>query len=288
MPGFASRSRSRLRCCLTRSVLATPVAPRQAWLRHRPRFGPGCASGTGCKHAPRSRSGVGAARWISRHQTGICTFKFALYCIRSMLVLSSLFVLYQTRLTWKWLPWGAAECLNDSAPLLRRRRCALSWCGRGRHCSGLRRSLSAAGLVLRCLCSLASHCAGSAGRRVWTAIWMFALKSCQLGLSAARDASVLAAILRRASLTASALAAPAAQHWSWLRQWPELSAHCVSALCPVLLRVRVRVALPRIGPACASGPALVLAAPVAPVVNRRSFTAELRRHAVIRRSFTCR
>ena len=120
------------------------------------------------------------------------------------------------------------------------------------------------------------------------AIWMFALKSCQLGLSAARDASVLAAILRRASLTASALAAPAAQHWSWLRQWPELSAHCVSALCPVLLRVRVRVALPRIGPACASGPALVLAAPVAPVVNRRSFTAELRRHAVIRRSFTCR
>jgi hypothetical protein len=58
------------------------------------------------------------------------------------------------------------------------------------------------------------------------AIWMFALKSCQLGLSAARDASVLAAILRRASLTASALAAPAAQHWSWLRQWPELSVHC--------------------------------------------------------------
>ena len=58
------------------------------------------------------------------------------------------------------------------------------------------------------------------------AIWMFALKSCQLGLSAARDASVLAAILLRASLTASALAAPAAQHWSWLRQWPELSVHC--------------------------------------------------------------
>jgi hypothetical protein len=58
------------------------------------------------------------------------------------------------------------------------------------------------------------------------AIWMFALKSCQLGLSAARDASFLAAILRRASLTASALAAPAAQHWSWLRQWPELSVHC--------------------------------------------------------------
>ena len=193
----------------------------------------------------------------------------------------------QSRLTWKWLPWGA-ECLDDSAPLLRRRRCALSWCGRGRHCSGLRRSLSAAGLVLRCLCSLASHCAGSAGRRVWTAIWMFALKSCQLGLSAARDASVLAAILRRASLTASALAAPAAQHWPWLHQWPELSAHCVSAHCPVLLRVRVRVALPRIGPACASGPALVLAAPVAPVVNRRSFTAGLRRHAVKRRSFTCR
>ena len=63
------------------------------------------------------------------------------------------------------------------------------------------------------------------------AIWMFALKSCQLGLSAARDASVLAAILRRASLTASALAAPAAQHWSWLRQWPELSVHC-SAVAP--------------------------------------------------------
>ncbi len=118
--------------------------------------------------------------------------------------------------------------------------------------------------------------------------WLFALKSCQLGLSAARDASVLAAILRRASLTASALAAPAAQHRSWLRQWPELRVHCVWALCPVLLRVRVRVALPRIGPACATGPASVLAAPVAPVVNRRSFTAGLRRHAVKRRSFTCR
>ena len=115
------------------------------------------------------------------------------------------------------------------------------------------------------------------------AIWMFALKSCQLGLSAARDASVLAAILRRASLTASALAAPAAQHWSWLRQWPELNVHCVWALCPVLLRVRVRVRVCavalldrswprqwlRVRPGCATGPASVLAAPVAPVVNMR-------------------
>ena len=116
-------------------------------------------------------------------------------------------------------------------------------------------------------------------------IWLFALKSCQLGLSAARDASVLAAILRRASLTASALAAPAAQHRSWLRQWPELRVHCVWALCPVLLRIRVRVCVValldrswprqwlRIRPGCASGPASVLAAPVAPAVKRRSFTA---------------
>ena len=59
------------------------------------------------------------------------------------------------------------------------------------------------------------------------------------------------------------------------------------ALCPVLLRVRVRVRVCvvallhrswprqwlRVRPGCASGPASVLAAPVAPAVKRRSFTA---------------
>jgi hypothetical protein len=47
-----------------------------------------CLSATvslcGRRHAPRSRLGVSAARWISRYQTGVCTF--ALCCLRSACV----------------------------------------------------------------------------------------------------------------------------------------------------------------------------------------------------------
>jgi hypothetical protein len=86
--------------------------------------------------------------------------------LRVVLIVNFLFVFDQSRWTWKSLPRGAAECLDDSAPLHRRCHCALSRCSQSRDCSGLRRSLSAAGWVLRCLCSLASHCAGCAGRRV--------------------------------------------------------------------------------------------------------------------------
>ena len=131
-----------------------------------------CLSATvslcGRRHAPRSRSGVSAARWISRYQIRSLHVRALLHAfrLRVVLIINFLFVFDQSRWTWKSLPRGAAECLDDSAPLHRRCHCALSRCSQSRDCSGLRRSLSAAGWVLRCLCSLASHCAGCAGRRV--------------------------------------------------------------------------------------------------------------------------
>jgi hypothetical protein len=136
-------------------------------------------------------------------------------------------------------------------------------------------------------------------------IWLFTLKSCQLGLSAARDASVLAAILRRASLTALcsflSVARVANVTVTILRVWrfreiprPVLSPPCPLRFPPVLvsrvwarshrswlrqwLRSSFTAQLPH--PAVKRCKSLQLQfysrAAFPPAVKRRSFTAGLR------------